>query len=153
MKSSFFDQILYDLIFSYLHIPYVYGGEFPGSGGGFDCSGFVIDVLQSAAILPNKFDTTAQGLLDLLEKAPGSRIGVRGLGSIVFYGKSTSGISHVGIMVDPYRIAEAGGGDSTVTTIEEARRRDARIRIRPIDYRKDRISIIRPSYVKIGENI
>ena len=59
-------------------------------------------------------------------------------GDLCLYGRSPSRISHVAVYLGP-GIIEAGGGDSTTTSVEEAlKRRDARVRRRALpNYRGD----------------
>jgi cell wall-associated NlpC family hydrolase len=151
IASKFWDETLYLHALSYLHTPYIIGGEFPHPDFGMDCSGFVIDLLQGAGVLPHKYDNTAQGLMADLLAMPGTRQGVYGLGSVVFWGPSPREIQHVDFMLDVRRIIGAIGGDSTTKALAAAAAKDARIKIRTIKYRSGMPMIVRPSYVAIGE--
>lgn len=137
-------KILHETIMSYIHLPYNWGGENPETG--FDCSGLVIDILQTVGELPNRFDTSAHGLFVRYRKEGiSSEVG---LGSLVFYGKIEK-VTHVGIMLDDFRILEAGAGNSRIKTLADAIKADARIRIRPYTFRKDIVEIIRPKYSRL----
>ena len=142
------DQLLYDYIMSLIPGPYIWGAQHPSRG--WDCSGFVIEVLKSAGVVPHKYDDTAQGLFDRLERVGGSFPGVCSFGAVVFYGKSQTSVTHVEFGMDPYRVAGYRGGDSSTFTTAEAIARGAFGGIRPVDYRSDRVAIIKPSYVEIG---
>ncbi len=134
-------EILKHHAFSFIGQPYRWGGDDPS---GFDCSGLVIELLQGCGVLPHKFDTTAQGLFNLFEKS-----GVhnsKGLGALAFFGKSKSKITHIGFMIDNKRMIEAGGGGRHVKTMEDAIKYNAFIRIRPVNYRSDFITAIKPTY-------
>lgn len=138
-------KILYDTIMSYQHLPYIYGGENPEVG--FDCSGFVIDVLQTVGELPNKFDASAHGIYERYIDKGDLQSGM-GMGALAFFGNNKR-IRHIGIMIDNFRMMEAGAGDSDVLTVKDAIERDARIRIRPVDFRKDLYAIIKPRYERL----
>ena len=61
-------------------------------------------------------------------------------GSLLFYGKSTSEITHVDVCISPEANLSIGasGGDSTTKTIDDAIKADARVKINYI--RKDLIA-------------
>jgi len=136
---------LKDIMMSYLHIPYIWGGESPSVG--FDCGGLVIDILQTVGELPNRYDNTSQGLYNHFSKVANST-GI-GLGALCFYGKSKNRIIHVAMMIDDSSILEAGGGNSTTKTVVDAIKKDARVRIRQYNFRKDLVAIIMPKYSNI----
>lgn len=139
-------MILYELMKSQLGKPYIYGGNNPLTG--FDCSGYVQWVLRSCGMDPPGRQN-AQMLYDFFE--PNSEKNSFTLGALVFYGKSVRAIDHIAILVDQYRVIEAGGGDSTTKTVNDALlRSDACVRERLIDYRSDRVAILKPRYSRIG---
>ena len=80
--------------------PYVWGGETPGVG--FDCSGLVQAAYQTAGIaLPR----TAQQQYDATTKlAPGDPLQP---GDLVFFGQSTTDITHVGIYAGDGEMVDA----------------------------------------------
>ena len=130
---------------SCLNLPYIWGGSTPLTG--MDCSGFVQWVLASCGMDPPG-DQTAQGLFDHFSK--NGQWNKLGCGSIAFYGKSATQVTHVAIMLDAYRIIEAGGGDSSCVDYESAKKKNAMIRVRLLKNRGDLVAVIRPNYVPIG---
>lgn len=138
------DQILYDYVMSHNGLPYIWGGD--DSIEGMDCSGLVIEYLQSCGLFPVDRDTTAQGLLNYFSGARSMIVDRPRFGSLVFYGKSRSRITHVAFGLDRYRIQEAGGGGRTTLTREDAIAQNAYVRIRPFDHRSDLITILHPYY-------
>jgi cell wall-associated NlpC family hydrolase len=140
-------KILYDYAMSFLGLPYLWGGDDPIKG--FDCSGFVQELLISAGAHPEPSkDLTAQGLYDALQHK--GIWSVYTCGALAFYGKDALHIVHVAMLLDQYRIIEAGGGGSTTLDQDVAARQNAFIRIRHVNRRKDLIAVIRPPYVSIG---
>lgn len=138
-------QIFRDYAFSFIGLPYKYGGDDPIKG--FDCSGLVIELYQSLGLIPHKWDGNAQSIYDKF--ATSSMDNAYGLGSLVFYGQSVTKITHVALMLEnsaPWRILEAGGGTSQTVDSEVASINNAFIRIRPYDHRKDKVAILRPLY-------
>jgi cell wall-associated NlpC family hydrolase len=147
---EFFDQILYDYALSFSGLPYCWGGDDPM--GSFDCSGLCIELLQSCGQFPHGKDATAQGLLNYFDRGGRATYqSVPRFGSLVFYGKSTTKVTHIGFALDRFRILEAGGGGPHVKTLDDAIKYNAFIRIRPYDLRKDQVAILRPYYQSIGK--
>jgi cell wall-associated NlpC family hydrolase len=131
-------MLVYSMLF--VGIPYKYGGNNPLEG--FDCSGFVCESLRSIGEISG--DYSAQGLFDFL-KSKGYRSGLS-RGSVLFFGKSQHEITHVAIAISDTLMIEAGGGDRTTLTIEDAIKRNAFVRIRKI--RPDLVSAIKIGGVK-----
>lgn len=130
---------------SMLNTPYKWGGNNPLQG--FDCSGLVQYVLKSAGMVP-KQDFTAQKLYEYFEND--STHNTYAPGSLVFYGESINKITHVALMIDRYRVIEAAGGDHTTLTFDDAKLKDAAVRIRLVNYRPDLVAILKPKYTTIG---
>jgi cell wall-associated NlpC family hydrolase len=124
---------------AFLGTPYIWGGQ---SQQGVDCSGFTILVLQAEGLLPNRFDANSQGLYDYFRINGAYEVRRPSKGCLVFYGKDRQSISHVAVCLTGGQIIEAAGGNSTTKTPEDAAKRGAHVRIRPIDYRKDIVAIL-----------
>lgn len=139
------EELLIHYAFAFIGREYIYGG----AGPYFDCSGFAIDLLKAGGEGP-PHDMTAQQLFSYLK--PRSEWDKREPGALAFYGVSTNSISHVGFLVSPIQIVEAGGGDSTTTSLEAARLRHAFIRMRLLKDptglcgRRDLVAVLKPYY-------
>lgn len=142
------DEILYSYAVSLLNKPYVFGGQ--NGIVGYDCSGLVVELMQSCGMLPHKVDHTANSLFDYFERGRATYISRPRFGALVFFGKSKKEISHVGFCLDRYRMIEAGGGDSTTLNQNDAIRANAFIRVRPVEVRSDLQAILMPTYNTIG---
>tara|TARA_Y100001963_G_C6726152_1_gene421538 strand:+ start:621 stop:1043 length:423 start_codon:yes stop_codon:yes gene_type:complete len=122
---------------SFIGTPYKWGGN---GVSGFDCSGFIQEVLGCVGLDP-RGDQTAQRLYDhFLKHSKGSGIAP---GSLLFWGSTPEKITHVSLAIDYFYHIEAGGGNSRTTTIEVAESQGAMVRIRPLKSRKDLISAIK----------
>lgn len=126
---------------AFVGAPYRWGGENPM--GGFDCSGLVQEILRAVGMDPAG-DQTAQMLYDYFKTRSDSD--ARQFGALTFYGTSLSRISHVGFMLDDVHMVEAGGGGSSTLTVDDAIKRDAFVRIRPYNVRRDLVAVVNPRY-------
>jgi cell wall-associated NlpC family hydrolase len=124
---------------SFLGVAYSWGGQ---SQESVDCSGYVILVLQSEGRLPNKFDANSQGLYDYFKLNGAQETNYPSKGCLAFFGKDRSHISHVALCLSSLQLIEAAGGDRTTKTPEDAAKRGAHVRIRPINYRKDAVAFL-----------
>lgn len=120
--------------------PYVWAGDGSGKcGGGFDCSGLVLECLWAFGILP-KGDMTAQKLNDKLY-AMGWRQGLSiKEGDVLFFGKDVHHITHVALAIGDGLMVEAGGGGSKCKTVATS---TGMVRVRPIASRKDLVAALR----------
>jgi len=127
-------------IWSWLGTQYSYGGN--DSIEGFDCSGMVIEVLQSVGILPHKFDDTAHGLYlkykDKLVEADKIRPGC-----LTFWFKNGKA-RHVMMIYSPGCVIGACGGGGDTKTTKDAIRDNAFVKLRPIGYNGDSYKICDP---------
>jgi cell wall-associated NlpC family hydrolase len=121
-------ELMMKIAWSYLGTFYRWGGDDPS---GFDCSGFVIEVLKSVGLLPEGFDGTAQTLHDMF--LPVSRPEI---GYLAFRKNNDGKIIHVGIVTDTSSrrnlVIHASGGGSNTLTLEDAIKQNAFIKVRPV---------------------
>ena len=130
-------ELMVDYAKSFIGTPYKWGGS---GAGGFDCSGFIQEVLSCVGLDP-KGDQTAQNLYNyFINKGKGNGISK---GSLLFWGKSNNKITHVSLAIDFWHHIEAGGGGRLTTNLKEAQRTGAMVRIRPITSRRDLFSAIK----------
>jgi cell wall-associated NlpC family hydrolase len=118
-------ELMMKIAWSYLGTFYRWGGDDPS---GFDCSGFVIEVLKSVGLLPEGFDGTAQTLHDMFYPLTFPQIGC-----LAFRKNASGKIVHVGIVLDPsWLVIHASGGGSNTLTLEDAIKQNAFIKVRPV---------------------
>ena len=125
---------LVNLALKLVGCPYIWGGANPWTG--FDCSGFVVWVYQVFGLLPSG-DWTAQALVGWFlhrnEKANQNPQP----GEMVFYGPDPQHLTHVMLALGGGFVVGASGGGHEMTSTEEARRRGAQVKVKPIGYRSD----------------
>ena len=115
----------------FLGSPYIWGGDDPMRG--FDCSGFVIEVLKSIGVLPRSGDWTAANLWELFKR---HHVNKPYTGCLVFYRarqSENSPIIHVEYCIDAVHTIGASGGGSKTNTVDDAVKQNAYIKIRPIN--------------------
>jgi len=138
MKMEEIAQHAIKYIWSFVGTPYRWAGD---DFSGWDCSGLCVEMLKAGGILTEQEDKTAQQLFDSFQ---GYELGKPIHGVLVFYGKSRTKITHVGICIDNYLMIEAGGGGSKTLTTSDAIRQNAFVRVRPIRRRKDVVAFCDP---------
>jgi cell wall-associated NlpC family hydrolase len=119
---------------SMIGVPYIWGGQ---SKNGVDCSGFIQLCLNHVGIDPSG-DQTAQLLQHWCLDNKYQRLIKPG--SLLFFGKKENIITHVAMALDNELMIEAGGGNQKCTTIEWSKKIGARVRMVPINNRKDLVS-------------
>lgn len=141
MNSHFDTQTVLEILVARLiGTPYRFGGD---DVTGIDCSGLVIELLQSVGVLPPGFDATAEGLRHQFPKIPNGTPAT--FGDLVFFGGAGTA-THIGFCISSTLMLEAGGGTAQTKTLEDAQRMNAFVRIRPIANRRDLLSYGRPVY-------
>ena len=134
-------QFIVNLAMKFMGVPYLWGGCTPA---GFDCSGFIIWVLQVFGILPSG-DWTADGLMTHFK-----RTAIPQPGDLVFFGKATTNtptsaniaqathvMMYIGKLNNIDMCVGASGGDHTCTNIGIAKAKNAMVKIKPVNYRTD----------------
>jgi cell wall-associated NlpC family hydrolase len=136
MKSIMKDA-LRNLVLKLVGCPYIWGGQNPWTG--FDCSGFVVWVFQVFGILPAG-DWTAQSLHEHFFVSGEVLGAVTGVGDLIFYGSDRQHITHVMMGIGGNLVIGASGGGHLTTTLLEARRIGAQVKVKPGNYRSDMVS-------------
>ena len=129
-----------EYVLKFVGRPYIWGGDGSGKcGGGFDCSGLVLECLWAFGILP-KGDLTAQVINDKLY-AMGWRHGLSVKeGDVLFFGKDTKHITHVALAIGDGLMVEAGGGGSKCKTPATS---TGMVWVRPIAWRNNLVAALR----------
>ena len=121
--------------------PYVWGGESDAEGG-YDCSGLVYASLNKGGISVSR--DTAQGYYNRFKKNTSNK---NVAGALVFFGKSTISITHVGICTGDgvHMIESIGSKSNTINNKGKG------VTLSYISRRKDLVAICTPfkcSYIK-----
>ena len=98
-------KINIELAKKYLGRPYVWGGNCEAEGG-YDCSGFVFQVLHQSGIKAGR--DTAQGYYNTFKKYEVAKSSICS-GDLLFFGKSKNSITHVAIAVSSSEMIESIG--------------------------------------------
>lgn len=143
---SFFDQTLYNYAMSMLGKPYIWGGD--DQIEGFDCSGLVIELLQSVGEIPLGRDMTAQGIFETFCHGMYKQA-YPDFGSLIFWGNGAHSIRHVAFGIDQTRFIGAQGGGSRVRTREDAIRHNAYTKIVHLQCVSAPFAVCRPGYLRV----
>ena len=135
-------EIIEKIAWHYLGTWYKWGGD---DASGFDCSGFICELLQSIGKIGRKEDFSAQSLYN---KFCYVKINEPILGALVFYGLDEKHITHVEFCLNERVSIGASGGGSHCLTIEDAILLNAFIKIRPIYSRSDIVGFVNPFFLK-----
>jgi len=141
-------DVALDVAWSFHGLHYKWGGDDPMDG--FDCSGFVIEVLKSVGKLPRRGDWTSRGLFKLFDGPEYSRdpSGSFEPGCLVFWSSNPMAgtIYHVEFCISGILSMGAAGGRSNTNSIGMAIDQNAYIKVRPVRGRftKEYIHVIDP---------
>jgi len=115
------------IAWSMLNTPYIWGGDDPMKG--FDCSGFVIEILKSLGLVSIYDDLTAAQIYEKFKKyeqdSPDE-------GSLIFWSNNKGKIVHVEYAIDSEHTIGASGGGSKTLTVQDAINQNAYIKVRTI---------------------
>ncbi len=131
MSEEMNRSIVVQIAFAYQGTQYIWDGDDPIQR--FDCSGFTIELMKSVGKLPRRGDWTAHQLMLLFlgDSIPAEDI--RG-GCLIWYGNEKKA-THVEMSISQELSIGASGGGAANLTREEAIRRNAYVKIRPIRFR------------------
>jgi len=142
IRADYYRAVAVDYAKHFIGTPYHWGGDDPMEG--FDCSGFVVEVLQAVGKLQAR-DYSAHDLYMLFKP----NVVVLGYaGCLAFWLDASGHAVHVMLMVDNGHVIGATGGGSATLTEEDAERQNAFCKMRPLGYRKGTPVIIDP--FKVG---
>ncbi|GAG41369.1 unnamed protein product [marine sediment metagenome] len=110
---------------------YLFGGDDPS---GFDCSGLIVEVLQSVGMIRHKSDYTADGLWHIFKRREVKGGGRNGC-LIFWFNNTQEKAIHVEMLVDNYHSIGASGGGRKTRTIADAIKHNAFVKMRPKIYR------------------
>lgn len=127
-------KINIELAKKYLGRPYVWGGNCEDEGG-YDCSGFVFQVLHQSGFNVNR--DTAQGYYNTFSKYETSKTNIA-TGDLLFFGKSKKSITHIAIALDSKTMIESIGNSKN--TIKKPGKG---VSISNITRRKDLVAVCR----------
>lgn len=134
-------QMLIDYALQFVGTPYIWGGD--DAIKGYDCSGFLQELLASVGFDPPG-DQTAHHLQSFFLKH-GERLEIPAPGALLFFGTEEK-CTHCAMALTRDLMIEAAGGGSKTTSREKAIQHNAYVRMRPIELRLDLLNIIMPNY-------
>ena len=125
----------------WIGVPYLWGGD---DFSGFDCSGLMVEVLQSVGLLEHRTDYRAR---DLYSKFRNQKTNTPKPGCLVFWLVDFMGdriAGHVEMLVDEFHVIGASGGGGDTKTLKDAIKYNAFVKQRPIYYRDREYEIMDP---------
>lgn len=139
LRAAYLRSTAVDYLKRFIGLPYIWAGDDPIRG--FDCSGLMVEVLQSVGLIPHKSDFSAAGLYDRFRDGA---VAQGYAGCLVFWltGQTPT---HVEMMIDNLHTVGASGGGSATLTETDAIRANAFVKMRPIGYRGDTYLVVDPT--------
>jgi cell wall-associated NlpC family hydrolase len=143
LRAAYLRNKAVEYAYSLLHVPYRWAGD--DSLAGFDCNGFIHEILQAIGLEPHGFDSSAHGLYERFKQ---HEIAAGYAGCLVFwFGPDETGAiiaKHVMLMVDDSLCIGATGGGRKTLTEADAIKQNAFIKQRPIGYRGQDYVVVDP---------
>ena len=130
-------KIVSSLALHFLGLPYIWGGD--DTIKGFDCSGFIIELLKSVGKLPRDGDWTAE---TLYLRFRNKQVNNAKEGCLVFWANNKRKVNHVEYVYKCGLTIGASGGGSKTLTEKDAINHNAYIKMRPM--RKGYYAIVNP---------
>lgn len=145
LRAAYLRNKAVEYAWTFLHLPYVWGGD---DFSGYDCSGFVHEILQAVGLESHGADSSAS---DLFERFKNREVACGYSGCLVFWFENDrpfplpqSKAIHVMLMIDDMLCLGAAGGGSKTDSIEDAIKQNAFIKVRPVNYRGQGYVIVDP---------
>lgn len=135
MKSKI--DIASNVAWSFHGTPYIWGGDDPS---GFDCSGFVIEILRSVGLIERSGDWTANDLSKKFIETCSPDEGVL----VCYYNKAGDSIVHIEYSIGGGLTIGANGGNATTDSPLDASIQNAFIQVRPINWNRGRVKLVDP---------
>jgi len=124
-------ELAVEALIMHMGLPYKWGGNDPMAG--FDCSGLMVEVLQTVGLMGSGSDDTADGLSRMFNETEVFQPGV-----MVFWDWNKDGridhvemIAHVDDDGEIYTVG-ASGGDNSTSSVQAAIMADAYVKMRPL---------------------
>jgi len=138
LRAHYLRAVAVDYAKHFIGIPYRWGGDDPMAG--FDCSGFIVEILHAVGKL-QAHDYSADDLYTLFKP---DVVALGYAGCLAFWLDTTGHAVHVMLMVDNVHVIGASGGGSRTDDLADAVRDNAFIKMRPLSYRKGTPVIVDP---------
>lgn len=140
-------KIATQVAFSFLGLPYLWGGDDPVAG--FDCSGMCIEILKAVGLLPGSGDWTAAGLWKHFADNHGCAVSMDTQlyeGCLVFWAspQDPQRIVHVEYAINEELCIGASGGGSRTKGRADAIEQNAYIKVRPHKNRAHMYGVVDP---------
>jgi cell wall-associated NlpC family hydrolase len=139
LKAAYLRAIAVDYGKHFIGIPYRWGGDSPMEG--FDCSGFVVEILQAVGILQHTHDYSADALYTIFKP---NIVALGYAGCLAFWLDDAGRAVHVMLMVDNRHVIGASGGGPETATASDAVQQNAYVKLRPLTYRKGTPVVLDP---------
>ena len=138
LRADYLRAVAVDYAKHFIGIPYRWGGDDPMAG--FDCSGFVVEVLHAVGKLQAR-DYSAHDLYTLFKP---DIVALGYAGCLAFWLDGRGHAVHVMLLIDNVHVIGASGGGSGTDDLADAIRENAFIKMRPLGYRKGTPVLVDP---------